>query len=188
MVGSNPTGLGSNPSRRAIGEVNRKILGFPVTFVNLKLFIVMENKVCNKCGGEFSIDEFPIKNKNKGTHYPWCHNCHKEYRREYYQKNKAKISEQDNLTSTERKNRNRQFVWDYYKANPCIDCGENNPLVLEFDHKDDSDKIDRISKMVSGKWSIERIKEEITKCDVRCANCHHIRTAEQQGWYKDIIK
>lgn len=148
----------------------------------------MEQKICNKCDGEFLIGDFPIKNKKSGSRYSWCHECHKAYRREYYQKNKAKIVEQDNLTSSERKRRNRQYVWDYYKANPCIDCGNGNPIVLQFDHKDDVEKVLNISQMTSGKWSIENIIKEIAKCDVRCANCHHIRTAEQQDWYKDIIK
>jgi len=148
----------------------------------------MEKKICNKCDGEFSIEDFPIKNKKSGSRYPWCYECHKEYRREYYQKNKAKIVEQDNLTSSERKTRNRQYIWDYYKANPCVDCGESNPIALQFDHRDDVEKTINISKMSSGKWSIENIKKEIDKCSVRCANCHQIRTAEQYGWYKDIIK
>lgn len=148
----------------------------------------MEKKKCNKCECEFSIENFPLKNKKEKTRYPWCNDCHKEYRRKYYKKNKNKISEQDGQSSADRKKRNRQFVWNYYSNNPCVDCGEKNPLVLQFDHRDGVDKIDRVSNMVSGKWSIKRIEEEIKKCDVRCANCHHIRTATQQGWYKDIDK
>jgi hypothetical protein len=37
--------------------------------------------------------------------------------------------------------------------------------------------------MVKDHYSIARIKEEIEKCDVRCANCHTRRTAHQFGWW-----
>lgn len=148
----------------------------------------MEKKICNKCGSEFSIEDFPFKSKKKGTKYPWCHECHKAYRREYYQKNREKIIQQDGKRGKDRKTRNRQFIWDYYKKNPCVDCGETNPIVLQFDHRDGVEKLERISLLVNNKCSIKTLKEEIDKCNVRCANCHHIRTSEQQGWYKDIIK
>jgi len=82
---------------------------------------------------------------------------------------------------------NQQLIFDYYRENPCIDCGETNPVVLEFDHRDGVDKKGDISKLVARGLCWERIKEEIDKCDVRCANCHRIRTAKQFGWYKGLI-
>ena len=32
-------------------------------------------------------------------------------------------------------------------------------------------------------WSLQKIQEEITKCEVVCANCHRIRTATRAGWF-----
>lgn len=58
----------------------------------------------------------------------------------------------------------------------CKDCGYNtNHAALEFDHLNgrDSDR-DTVAQLM-GK-SINRIMEEIAKCDVVCANCHRIRT------------
>jgi hypothetical protein len=65
----------------------------------------------------------------------------------------------------------------------CLDCGEHDPRVLEFDHREQSSKKGSVSRLVSGRHSLERIMEEIEKCDVRCANCHKLRTAQQMGFY-----
>jgi hypothetical protein len=41
--------------------------------------------------------------------------------------------------------------------------------------------------MIKSRYSWNRIKEEIRKCDVRCANCHRLRTAKQFGWKRLIL-
>ena len=78
--------------------------------------------------------------------------------------------------------RNRKFIHDYLASHPCIDCGNANPIVLEFDHL--RDKQFGIGRMAGGgHWSLDRIKGEIEKCEVRCANCHRIRHAKESSWY-----
>ena len=54
----------------------------------------------------------------------------------------------------------------------CIKCGYNkHPEVLEFHHRDPSQKDFNISKKGHCR-SWQRISEEIKKCDLLCANCH----------------
>jgi hypothetical protein len=77
--------------------------------------------------------------------------------------------------------RNRQFIVDYLRAHPCVDCGEADIVVLEFDHL--RDKVASISQMIRNN-ELARIIEEIAKCDVVCANCHRRRTAQRGGWYR----
>jgi hypothetical protein len=43
---------------------------------------------------------------------------------------------------------------------------------LEFHHREPKLKEIVVSKALDWGWSIERILNEIAKCDVLCANCH----------------
>lgn len=72
-----------------------------------------------------------------------------------------------------------QIVFDLLSQRPCIDCGESDPVVLEFDHRDPATKRAAISEGIHACWSIEDLLEEIAKCDVRCANCHRRKTAQE---------
>ncbi len=69
--------------------------------------------------------------------------------------------------------RNAEFIRDYKKTHSCVDCDNSDHRVLEFDHL--RNKKFNVSSMVRC-YSIEKIKEEIGKCDIVCANCHRIRT------------
>ena len=69
----------------------------------------------------------------------------------------------------------KRAVVNKLKDKPCADCKKTYPhYVMDFDHNDDNDKVGDIAHMLS--FSLETIKEEISKCDVVCANCHRIRT------------
>lgn len=71
------------------------------------------------------------------------------------------------------------WLYQYLLKNPCVDCGESDPVVLEFDHR--GDKRLMISSAVNN-YGASRLKEEIDKCEVRCSNCHKRKTAIEQGW------
>lgn len=75
---------------------------------------------------------------------------------------------------------NKQFLWDYLKNNPCVDCGESDPVVLEFDHL--RDKKHGVASMKT--LSRKTILIEIEKCQVRCVNCHRRKTSSERKWFK----
>jgi hypothetical protein len=77
----------------------------------------------------------------------------------------------------------RAMVLHYLADHPCVDCGEKDLVVLQFDHVRGK-KIENISLMIRLGYSEEAIHKEIAKCEVRCANCHARRTAIQQNWTK----
>jgi len=59
-------------------------------------------------------------------------------------------------------------------AHACVDCNLLwHPLVMTFDHRDRSKKVNYIPKLLIDDPAI--FDAEIAKCDVVCWNCHQIR-------------
>ena len=72
----------------------------------------------------------------------------------------------------------REFLDNYKLERGCVDCGyAENPAALEMDHRDPSLKKFQIATMVT--YDREILLAELAKCDVRCANCHRIKTARE---------
>lgn len=134
-------------------------------------------KRCVKCNQEKDICEF---GRRRNGHQSMCKCCNKDYQREHYRSNKRVYKQK----TSEYKHTLRQQLYKYLQSHPCVDCGESDPVVLEFDHLTPADKEDGISRMIVRKCSWARILAEIEKCQVRCSNCHKRRTAKQFGWYK----
>lgn len=144
--------------------------------------------ICRTCDDDKLEEEFHFKNKKTGLRNKQCKNCSSLYRKKYYSENKESAILYALKSNVDIRLRNRQYVWDYLKKHPCIDCGNDNPIVLDFDHKDNSNKICDIGVAADSNWSLRKIQIEIDKCNIRCSNCHRIRTAIQFNWYKSIIK
>lgn len=122
--------------------------------------------------------------QNKDGRHRWCKTCVDAYQAEYYKKNKTKLQKRSRRLQIIRRRKRQLFVLKYLQNHPCIDCGEQDPIVLEFDHIR-GEKIDDISGMIES-YSESNLIKEIEKCEVRCANCHKKKTAIQFGWYDYI--
>jgi hypothetical protein len=79
-------------------------------------------------------------------------------------------------------------VFEYLSVHPCVDCGESDPVVLEFDHRDATTKFRAVAQMIEARYAWSTILEEIEKCDVRCANCHRRKTSRQFGHRRSLIQ
>ena len=82
---------------------------------------------------------------------------------------------------SERRENIKRKMMEFYKTNPCVDCGQADPRVLDFDHVDV--KKHNISTLLKKEYSWETILEEAKNCEVRCANCHRVKTARDQKHY-----
>lgn len=110
----------------------------------------------------------------------------REASRRYYEANKDKMKERAKSVTIRRRTELRRMILGHLLEHPCVDCGESDPIVLEFDHRDPAEKSFNIGDGVGRAYGTERIKAEITKCDVRCANCHRRRT--RATVWDDMIK
>lgn len=72
----------------------------------------------------------------------------------------------------------REFIDTYKVTHGCIDCGYNaEACALQFDHRDPSIKEFTIAEGTN--LSLDKLIAEINKCDIRCANCHLIKTRDR---------
>lgn len=111
----------------------------------------------------------PWKNKEKQRE------CHKKY----YEANKDKVLSQVKEANKKLRARGKEFLFNYLQEHPCVDCGEADPIVLEFDHVR-GEKIGDLKKMMYS-YSIQNLQKEIEKCEVRCANCHRKATYKRRN-------
>jgi hypothetical protein len=138
----------------------------------------LEGRRCGRCGEIKPLAEFAWRRKAKGQRHNYCRPCHAEYHREHYLANRRKYidlaKKRAQLVAEER----YAFLIEYFRTNPCADCGETDPVVLEFDHL--GDKKFNVAKGIRDR-SWESLLAEIAKCDVVCSNCHRRRTARRAG-------
>lgn len=141
-----------------------------------------ETRTCCSCATSKSLHEYAFRSKERGTRQWMCKDCSACYKREWYQRNR------DHHRANVRQNRdrvatvNRRRFWEFLLTQRCIDCGESDPVVLDFDHL--RDKRGSVAQMVVSGASWESVEAEIAKCEVRCANCHRRRTARDRGTYR----
>lgn len=139
----------------------------------------MKNKKCTKCKEERVETDFSFTDKKANRRRAMCKYCVRELTARHYTDKK----EVYRLNQRTRRDRNRDFVKAYLKKSVCIDCGNKDWRVLEFDHVR-GEKIENISRLMSDRAPIAVLKEEIAKCDIRCANCHRIATHTRQNNYR----
>jgi L-lysine 2,3-aminomutase len=133
-------------------------------------------KICPRCGkaGEFHKDK-----KHRDGLQSFCKRCNSKQAKLYYRQNKERYK----AHAARARQESKQGVLDYLAEHPCVDCGESDPVVLDFDHVRGK-KTYNIAWMVSSRYPLATILKEIEKCEVRCANCHRRRTAKVMGSFR----
>ena len=142
-------------------------------------------KRCPKCEVQLPLTSF-TQSKNTGRWSSYCKPCLSLYCRNHYVKNAPKHNARRDRMRAIYKKRNRAFVIAYLKAHPCVDCGEADTTILDFDHVCPEEKEHEVSYLSRRGRPLKELIREIARCEVRCANCHRRRTARQFGWAKGI--
>ncbi len=95
--------------------------------------------------------------------------------RRWAKRNPAKVRSKVKRT-VRRQNR---IILRFKRRKGCIECGTHDIRVLEYDHVPERGV--KEFKLTDGKYrSWTRVREELAKCDVVCANHHNIRTWERR--------
>ncbi len=138
-------------------------------------------RVCSRCGKRKLDKNFNFKNKLKKIRQYHCKECSRLYVRQHYEKNKRYYLQKAYKRNQKNRYEIRRYVWNYLCNHSCVDCGERDPNVLEFDHI--GTKSAMISEMHRN-YTLKKVIQEISKCQVRCANCHRRKTARERNWNK----
>lgn len=101
------------------------------------------------------------------------------YQRLHYERNKELYKTRAVASRARQRREQRLIIRHYLESHPCVDCGNKDIRVLQFDHIERGPANKRISRLMGTR---KQLLAEFEKCEVRCANCHMIRTGEQLGW------
>ena len=108
---------------------------------------------CKDCKEEKEVKDF-YKRSDRSKHYPYCKKC-------FNKRNAQKL-----------RNKKAQIVKEM--GGKCQDCGLiEDPRIYDLHHLDPNTKDYKIGQITT--WSIERIRKEMKKCVLLCANCHRKR-------------
>jgi len=96
---------------------------------------------------------------------------------------KSDYSSLSNYEKVKRRRKKLKLLAVIHKGSKCERCGYNNCLeVMEFHHIDPNKKEFTIAQRCNTSW--KKIKKELQKCNIYCANCHreiHNNTMKD-GW------
>ena len=139
---------------------------------------------CYRCGKLKRADEFAWRRKNKGQRDSHCRPCRSAYGKEHYAQNRQRYIDQAAKVKRRLTRERTIYLIEFFRTHSCVDCGEQDPIVLEFDHL--GDKSFAIGPELS-KRSWQSILDEMKKCEVVCANCHRRRTARRRGALRAVL-
>lgn len=124
-------------------------------------------KFCPKCGKNKSIDEFHKHKTRYDGHQCYCKTCKGTLSSSRYRNQKPKLKKQ----MYDRKVYTREYISRIKSRSSCVCCGIKGSWLLQFHHILGK-KLFSIANAARQGVSFIRLKKEIRKCIIVCANCH----------------
>ncbi|MFC9920062.1 hypothetical protein [Agromyces binzhouensis] len=138
-------------------------------------------KSCSTCRRSLPTTEFNRRQRSRDGLQAVCRSCNAARARLYYAENIEKHRRAVAAQVAKTRSAHLQRIGAYLLEHPCIDCGESDIRVLDFDHRSGTEKVGEVMKLAKAAYSWPRVRDEMAKCDVRCRNCHAIVTYERIG-------
>ena len=101
--------------------------------------------------------------------------CQRVHARRHYERNTVTIKARARIWNVVNRKAVQAALGLYLQEHPCVVCGESDPVVLEFDHRDPALKEFSVKSNRAFGMALRNVLAEVAKCDVRCANCHRRR-------------
>jgi hypothetical protein len=134
---------------------------------------------CCRCHELKTASEFAWRRRALGELDTYCRPCRAAYKRVHYAANCQRYIAAATRRKAMLRAERTALLIEFFQEHPCADCGQCDPVILEFDHIGRKEfTIGRA--MVDRNWSA--ILDEISRCEVVCANCHRRRTALRGGF------
>ncbi len=130
------------------------------------------------------VEDFAWRRIAKGQRDNYCRPCRSDYKQEHYAANKKRYIANARRRKAEVLEARLEFLVEFLLENPCVDCGERDPVVLEFDHREDK-RFDISRGLRDRPWA--DVLNEMSKCDVVCANCHGRRSSERGNFLRAAV-
>lgn len=147
---------------------------------------------CSTCGLLRPLSEYPRRADRPSGRGTICLPCGRAYQREHYARNKPYYLDKAHLANKRQRARAADRLIEYLASHACVDCGEHDIRVLQFDHVDPSLKTANVADLVRRGAAWTRISREIALCAVRCGNCHRRKTLLEllsrrggDGWIRE---
>lgn len=136
--------------------------------------------MCSTCKQWKSLTEYNRRTRARDGLQSRCRACGAAW----YEANKAghvaNVRQRNDRVRAE----GQQRIAEHLRAHPCVACGESDLRVLDFDHTDPTTKLGSVGRLMASSLDWGRIQAEIDKCEVRCSNCHRIRTMTDCGSWR----
>lgn len=142
-------------------------------------------KHCYSCKLNLPVEFFSKNRGRKDGFQSSCKKCQTKKNREYYKKNKKRCIQVISTNKRIRALKNYMKVLTRYFNKPCVDCKTMyHPASMVFDHM--RNKNDGVGTLIRDGHSWSVVKREIDKCEVRCQNCHFLKTFREHKHWNEI--
>jgi hypothetical protein len=123
-------------------------------------------KRCPRCTQIRPFECFAWNAKAKDHRQTQCKACKRE---QYLAKGHSRVTERTKANRTAI----QKFVDEYKMAAGCMVCNYKRcPAALDPHHRDPGEKEFSIGSAKARNVSLEKLRIELEKCDILCANCH----------------
>jgi hypothetical protein len=129
---------------------------------------------CGRCNELLPVEAFARRSDDRQH---WCKACF----RAYFAARGDRHRRQSGAALEARRARAAAHVLAIVSRGSCADCGERDPVVLEFDHV--GRKRADVGQLVRDGVPLDRLDAEIAQCELVCACCHRRRTTDRsRSW------